>query len=97
MQNQNQVVEDLSRLVTSLAGTVAGMGREAEARIKGQFRDFFSENFVTREEYEALKALASETRTELEKLKEAAGADASGKSASDGGDVSDSGPGGGAA
>ena len=34
MQNQSQVLEDLSRLFSSIAGTMAGVGREAESKMK---------------------------------------------------------------
>lgn len=70
MQNQNQVFEDFSRLMSSIAGTVAGAGREAEAKMKERLRDTLGgSDMVTREEFEAVKALAAETRAELEALK----------------------------
>ena len=34
MQSQNKFFDDLSRLATGAAGTMAGMGREMEARMK---------------------------------------------------------------
>lgn len=70
MQNQNQVFEDFSRLMSSIAGTVAGASREAEGKLKERLRDVMgSTDMVTREEFEAVKTLASETRAELEALK----------------------------
>lgn len=70
MQNQNQVLEDISRLMSSIAGTVAGAGREAETRVKEKFRDAVGGlDMVSREEFEAVKAMAAETKAELEALK----------------------------
>ena len=70
MQNQNQMFEDLSRLMSSIAGTMAGAGREAEARMKEKLREAVGGmDFVSRDEFEAVKAMAAETRAELEALK----------------------------
>lgn len=70
MQNQNQMFEDLSRLMSSIAGTMAGAGREAEARMKEKLREAVGGvDFVSREEFEAVKAMAAETKAELEALK----------------------------
>lgn len=78
MQNQNQLFEDLSRLMSSIAGTMAGAGREAETRMKEKLREAVGGvDFVSREEFEAVKAMAAETKAELEALKaELAGAPA---------------------
>lgn len=70
MQNQNQVFEDLSRLMSSIAGTMAGAGREAESRVKEKLREAMGGvDMVSREEFEAVKAMAAETKAELEALK----------------------------
>jgi len=70
VQNQNQMFEDLSRLMSSIAGTMAGAGREAEARMKEKLREAVGGvDFVSREEFEAVKAMAAETRAEIEALK----------------------------
>lgn len=70
MQNQNQMFDDLSRLLSSIAGTMAGAGREAEARMKEKLREAVGGvDFVSREEFEAVKAMAAETKAELEALK----------------------------
>jgi BMFP domain-containing protein YqiC len=70
MQNQNQVLDDLSRLMSSIAGTVAGAGREAEARVKEKLRQAIGGlDMVSREEFEAVKAMAAETRAELETVR----------------------------
>jgi BMFP domain-containing protein YqiC len=70
MQNQNQIFEDLSRLMSSLAGTMAGAGREAEAKMREKLRETVGGiDMVSRDEFEAVKAMAAETKAELEALK----------------------------
>lgn len=70
MQNQNPVVEDFSRLMSSIAGTVAGVGREAEARVKERIREAMGGmDMVSREEFDAVKTLAVEARAEVETLR----------------------------
>ncbi len=70
MQNQNPVFEDLSRLLSSIAGTMAGAGREAETRVRDRLREAVGGlDMVSREEFEAVKAMAAETKAELEALK----------------------------
>jgi BMFP domain-containing protein YqiC len=84
MQKENQLFEDVARLLSSVAGTVAGAGREAEARLKERLREAVGGlDFVSREEFEAAKALAVNARaevealrTEIEALKARIGADA---------------------
>jgi BMFP domain-containing protein YqiC len=84
MQKENQLFEDVARLLSSVAGTVAGAGREAEARLKERLREAVGGlDFVSREEFEAAKALAVSARaevealrTEIEALKARIGADA---------------------
>jgi BMFP domain-containing protein YqiC len=69
MQNQSPVIEDFARLMSGLAGTMAGMGREAEARLKEKLRDLAGgAEAVSREEFEALKALAADCRARIETL-----------------------------
>ncbi|WP_448586161.1 accessory factor UbiK family protein [Thermaurantiacus sp.] len=70
MQKDNQLFEDFARLLSSIAGTVAGAGREAEQRIREKFREAMaSMDFVSREEFEAVREMAASTRAELEALK----------------------------
>lgn len=71
MQNQNQLFEDLSRLMSSIAGTMAGAGREAETRMKEKLREAVGgADMIGRDEFEAVKAMAAETKAELEALKD---------------------------
>ena len=70
MQNQNPLFEDLSRLMSSVAGTMAGAGREAEQRMKEKLREAVGGiDAVSREEFEAVKEMAAKARAEAEALK----------------------------
>ena len=70
MQKENQLFEDVARLLSSVAGTVAGAGREAETRLKEKLRDAVGGlDLVSREEFEAVKALAANARAEVEALR----------------------------
>ena len=70
MQTRNQIVEDLSRVLSGLAGTVAGAGREVEARAKERLREAVAGmDFVGRDEFEAVKAMAANARAEVEALR----------------------------
>ncbi len=70
MQTRNQIVEDLSRVLSGLAGTVAGAGREVEARAKERLREAVAGmDFVSRDEFEAVKAMAANARAEVEALR----------------------------
>ena len=71
MQSDNPMVSDFVKLMNSAAGTFAGMTREAREtareRMKGAFGGL---DFVTREEFDAVKEMASKAREENEKLAE---------------------------
>jgi BMFP domain-containing protein YqiC len=70
MQKDNPILEDMTRLMTGIAGTMAGAGREAEQRLREKMRTLVAgEGFVAREEFEAVRELAANTRAELEALK----------------------------
>ncbi len=70
MQSENRIVDDLVKFVNGMAGTVAGMGREAEASFKERTREFVGGmDFVSREEFDAVKAMAAKAREEVEALK----------------------------
>ncbi len=70
MQSENRIVDDIVKFVNGMAGTVAGMGREAEASFKERTREFVGGmDFVSREEFDAVKAMAAKAREEVETLK----------------------------
>lgn len=70
MQSQNRFFDDLAKILNGAAGTVAGMGREAESNARERFREFVGgTDFVTREEFNAVKQLAATARAEADALK----------------------------
>jgi BMFP domain-containing protein YqiC len=69
MQKDNPLFEDMARLMSSVAGTVAGAGREAEARMREKFREAVGHDFVTREEFEAVRDMATNARAEVAALR----------------------------
>ncbi len=70
MQSQNKMFDDLVKMVNGVAGTMAGMGREAEGSMREKMREWVGGmDFVSREEFEAVKAMAVAARDENEALK----------------------------
>jgi BMFP domain-containing protein YqiC len=70
MQSQNKLFDDFAKLVNSAAGTVAGIGREAEAAAKERAREWVGGmDFVSRDEFEAVKAMAVAARDEADALR----------------------------
>jgi len=70
MQSQNKIFDDLSKLLNGAAGTLAGMGREAESTVRERTREWLGGmDFVSREEFETVKAIALEARAEVERLR----------------------------
>jgi BMFP domain-containing protein YqiC len=65
MQTRNRLLDDLARVATGALGVAAGMRREAEEMLKARFAAILgSEGFVTREEFDAVKAMAAKARHE---------------------------------
>lgn len=70
MQSENPFVADFVKLMNSAAGTLAGMGREARDSARERFKEFMGEmDFVSREEFDAVKDMAAKARAEAETLK----------------------------
>lgn len=71
MQSENPLLADLAKLVNSAAGTVAGMGREARDAARERLKERMGGlDFVSREEFDTVKAMAAKAREENEKLAE---------------------------
>ncbi len=69
MQSENKIFDDLAKMVNGVAGTVAGMGREAEANFKERAREWAGGlDLVSREEFDAVKQLAANARAEADAL-----------------------------
>ena len=70
MQSENRMFADFVKMVNGLDGTMAGVGREAEASAREKFREWMAgSDFVGRDEFEAVKAMAAAARDENESLK----------------------------
>ena len=84
MQTQNRLLDDLARVASGAIGVAAGMRAEVEARLREQFERVLAQmELVTREEFDAVKAMAVKAREEqdalaarLAKLEAASGAEA---------------------
>jgi BMFP domain-containing protein YqiC len=70
MQSENKLFDDFVKMVNGMAGTFAGMGREAESSAREKFKEWMGgADFVGRDEFEAVKAMAAKAREENEELK----------------------------
>ena len=70
MQTENRLFDDFAKILNGVAGTVAGMGREAEASARERAREWIGGlDFVSRDEFEAVKAMAAAARDETELLR----------------------------
>lgn len=70
MQTENRLFDDFVKVMNGAAGTVAGMGREAQAGFQERMREFVGGlDMVKRDEFEAVKAMAIAARDENDALK----------------------------
>jgi len=70
MQADNKIFDDLVKLMNSAAGTIAGVGREAEAGAKARAKEWIGGlDFVSRDEFEAVKAMAAAARDDADALR----------------------------
>ena len=70
MQSENKMFDDFVKMVNGFAGTMAGMGREAESSLREKMLEFVGgADFVGRDEFEAVKAMAAAARDENDILK----------------------------
>ncbi len=70
MQSENPLFADLAKLMNSAAGTFAGMTREARDTARERFREAMGGmDFVSRDEFDAVKDMAAKAREENEALK----------------------------
>lgn len=70
MQTDNRLFDDFVKFVNGAAGTVAGMAREGEAAARERARGWIGGlDFVSRDEFDAVKAMAIAARDENDALK----------------------------
>ena len=70
MQSRNKILDDVSQLMTNAMGVAQGAREEAETALKSIIDRWLADHdFVTREEFDAVKAMAQKAREENESLK----------------------------
>ena len=70
MQSRSKIFEDVSQLMTNAMGVAQGAKDEAETAMKGMIDRWLADrDFVTREEFDAVRAMAQKAREENEVLK----------------------------
>ncbi|MBV1867801.1 MAG: accessory factor UbiK family protein [Marinosulfonomonas sp.] len=70
MQSRNKIFDDISQLMTNAMGVAQGAKDEAETTMSGWIDRWLADrDFVTREEFDAVRAMAQKAREENEALK----------------------------
>ena len=71
MQSQNRFFDDMARVASGAVGALTGVRGEIEARFRDQLeRILAGMDLVSREEFEAVKAMAAKAREEQELLQQ---------------------------
>ena len=70
MTGPNKFLDDMSKLMTNAMGVAQGARTEAENAMKGWMDRWLADrNFVTRDEFDAVRAMAQKAREENEALR----------------------------
>jgi BMFP domain-containing protein YqiC len=70
MQTRNRFFDDIGQLMTNAMGVAQGAREEAETAMKSMLDRWMADrDFVTREEFDAVRAMAQKAREENEALK----------------------------
>ncbi len=70
MQTRNKILDDISHLMTNAMGVAQGAKDEAETAMKSFIDRWMADrDFVTREEFDAVRAMAQKAREENAALK----------------------------
>ncbi len=70
-QSTNRVFDELAKLMTDTAGAAQGIKREVDTVVRSQAERILGDmNVVSRDEFEAVKAMAEKARAENEALNE---------------------------
>jgi BMFP domain-containing protein YqiC len=70
MQTRNKIMDDISQLMTNAMGVAQGAKDEAETAMKSWMDRWLADrDFVTREEFDAVRTMAQKAREENEVLK----------------------------
>ncbi|NEX46961.1 accessory factor UbiK family protein [Pseudotabrizicola algicola] len=69
MQSRNKIFDDLSQLMTNAMGVAQGAKTEAETAMKGLMDRWLADrDFVTREEFDAVRTMALKAREQNDAL-----------------------------
>ena len=69
-QTNNRLIDEIARLATDAAAVAQGARREVESAVRGQLERLLSEaNVVSRDEFEAVKAMAIKAADDAAALK----------------------------
>lgn len=70
MQTRGKIFDDISQIMTNAMGVAQGARVEAETALKGMLDRWLADrNFVTRDEFDAARAMAQKAREENEALR----------------------------
>jgi BMFP domain-containing protein YqiC len=70
MQSRNRLMDDLGQLMTNAMGVAQGAREEAETAMKSMLDRWMADrDFVTREEFDAVRAMAQKAREENDALR----------------------------
>jgi len=70
MQSNNRIFDDLSKMMSNAMGVAQGAKTEAETAMKSLMDRWLADrNFVSRDEFDAVRAMAQKAREENEALK----------------------------
>jgi BMFP domain-containing protein YqiC len=65
MQTRSKILDDIAQLVTNAMGVAQGARAEAETAVKSMIDRWLADrDFVTREEFDAVRAMAQKAREE---------------------------------
>ncbi len=71
MQTSNRFLDDLAKVANGAASTLTGMKSEVEGLVRQQLHRLLKDaDLVSREEFDAIKAVATKARAQQEKLEE---------------------------
>ena len=69
MQSKNKFMDDIGQMMTNAMGVAQGAKDEAETAVKGLVDRWLADrDFVTREEFDAVRAMAQKAREENDAL-----------------------------
>ncbi len=69
MQNQNRIFDDMAKVAGGALSALTALKQDIEGMIRDRMDRFMAEaNYVRRDEFEAVKAVAAAARSEQERL-----------------------------